>query len=88
MAQQSNLTALKRWRMSQGYTLDAAAAAVGTVRQVWFDWENGRRRPNATAMEQIFILTNGAVEPNDFYDVPRWRRMLSAVVSALAGQAA
>jgi transcriptional regulator with XRE-family HTH domain len=88
MSRTATASALKKWRMSNGYTLDAAAAAVGTVRQVWFDWENGRRRPNASALEQIFILTQGAIQPNDFYDVPRWRRMLAAIAAAVASKAA
>lgn len=63
---------LRTWREEQvpRLTLDAAAAAVGTVRQVWYDWETGRRIPRAPFMAAIYQLTRGAVTPNDFYDLP------------------
>jgi hypothetical protein len=63
---------LRKWREYQlpSMTLDAAAAEVGTVRQVWFDWERGRRIPNRTFMARIYKLTRGAVSPNHFYDLP------------------
>lgn len=51
-------------------TQDAAAAAVGTVRQVWRDWEIGRRIPGRDFMVEIYKLTRGAVTPDDFYDLP------------------
>jgi hypothetical protein len=63
---------LRMWREAQSpkLTLDAAGAAVGTVRQVWFDWENGRNIPSRTYMLRIYGFTQGEVEPNDFYDLP------------------
>lgn len=63
---------LRDWRERQQpeMTLDAAAAEVGTVRQVWFDWEKGRRIPRPAFMAAIWKLTKGAVAPNDFYDLP------------------
>jgi hypothetical protein len=63
---------LRAWRERQlpRLTLDAAAAAVGTVRQVWFDWERGRRIPSARFMTAIWRFTRAQVVPNDFYDLP------------------
>jgi hypothetical protein len=63
---------LRAWREGQlpKLTLDAAAAAVGTVRQVWFDWERGRRIPSARFMTAIWRFTRGEVVPNDFYELP------------------
>jgi hypothetical protein len=63
---------LRAWREGQlpKLTLDAAAAAVGTVRQVWRDWEIGRRIPSPRFMTAIWRFTCGAVVPNDFYDLP------------------
>jgi hypothetical protein len=63
---------LRAWREGQlpKLTLDAAAAAVGTVRQVWRDWEIGRRIPSARFMTAIWRFTRGDVVPNDFYDLP------------------
>lgn len=62
---------LRNWRKSQGLTLDQAARKVGTVRQVWSDWERGRRRPSSVTMAKIYRLTGGAVQPNDFYELPQ-----------------
>jgi transcriptional regulator with XRE-family HTH domain len=61
---------LRAWRLEQGYTLDAAAAGVGTVRSTWCDWESGRRIPDRSTMPKVFAFTRGAVTPNDFYDLP------------------
>ncbi len=61
---------LRQWRLERDYTLDAAAAGVGTVRQVWYDWEGGRRIPSREFMAAIYRFTRGAVTPNDFYDLP------------------
>jgi transcriptional regulator with XRE-family HTH domain len=88
MEQSETSTALKAWRLSCGLTLDAAAASVGTVRQVWYDWETGRRRPGADALQRIYLVTDGAVEPNDFYPLPLWRRALDAARARLMGKAA
>jgi hypothetical protein len=52
---------LRRWREERGYTLDAAAAGVLTVRQVWRDWEIGRRLPDRTFMHRLYIFTRGAI---------------------------
>lgn len=62
---------LKKWRISAGFTLDQAASQVGTSRQVWSDWERGRRKPSHTLMIEIYTLTGGAIVPNDFYDLPQ-----------------
>lgn len=79
---------LREWRIGKGLTLDAAASAAGTVRQVWYDWETGRRRPGADALQRIFLVTDGEVEPNDFYPMPIWRRALDAARAALSRKAA
>jgi hypothetical protein len=62
--------ALRRWRLSQGLTLDAAAAGVGTFRGTWNDWETGRRIPDRNYMPKVWAFTKFAVEPNDFYIRP------------------
>lgn len=63
---------LRKWRLGQAprLTLDAAAALVGTVRAVWYDWEIGRRIPDRTFMPRIYRATRGEVTPTDFYDLP------------------
>lgn len=79
---------LKDWRKANNVTLDQMAVELNVTQSTIVRWENGSRDPDALAKQRIFIVTRGAVEPNDFYDVPRWKRALSAVVAALAGAAA
>lgn len=61
---------LQKWRKAKGLTLDQAAKEVGTVRQVWSDWERGRRRPGEELMKEVYRFTDGVITPNDFYDLP------------------
>jgi transcriptional regulator with XRE-family HTH domain len=60
---------LRDWRRRQQprLTMDAAASAVGTTRQTWYDWEIGRRIPDRSYMPKIYRFTRGAVTANDFY---------------------
>ena len=58
---------LRSWRASQGKTLQWCAERVGTSRQVWSDWERGRRRTNDTFMPRVRELTGGKVTADDFY---------------------
>lgn len=67
MAQRIKEHPLRRWRKSQNLTLAGAAAQVGTVRQVWHDWESGRRRPGPAYMPRLREATKGAVTADDFY---------------------
>lgn len=43
------------------------ANTVGTTRQSWAEWENGRRIPNRTFMPRVLALTGGKVTADDFY---------------------
>jgi hypothetical protein len=53
---------LRAWRLAEGYTLDAAAAGVETVRSTWFDWETGRRLPgDRETYDRIYRFTKGAI---------------------------
>ena len=66
---------LRKWRQHNNLTLEAAAACVGTVRQVWSDWERGRRRPGPKYMPRLREFTQGEITADVFYpaeaDVPR-----------------
>lgn len=68
MATQTTEHPLRKWRKSKGLTLEAAAQRVGTTRQVWWGWEQGRRRPNATFMPRVRKVTCGQVTADDFYE--------------------
>ena len=58
---------LRTWHKTAGLTLEAAAAKVGTSRQVWSDWERGRRKPDASFMPKVRSVTGGKVSADDFY---------------------
>lgn len=61
---------LRRWRMNEGLSQEDAAAKVGVVRKTWHQWEAGDAIPKREAMSSLYLLTGGAVQPNDFYDLP------------------
>ena len=58
---------LRKWRKSQGLTLETAASRIGTSRQVWSDWERWRRRPGPALMPKVRELTGGAISADDFF---------------------
>lgn len=58
---------LRKWRLEQGFTLDAAAAGVGSVRSTWHDWETGRRIPDRDAMPRLYAFTRGVIDANSFH---------------------
>jgi transcriptional regulator with XRE-family HTH domain len=58
---------LKDWRTARDKTQEECAGAVGTTRQVWSDWERGRRIPNRHFMPLVVNLTGGKVTAASFY---------------------
>lgn len=76
------------WRRGKGWTQQQLADAIPCDLSTVARYEAGTRDPDKAIKERIFILTNGEVEPNDFYDVPRWRRLLATAVHKLTGRAA
>jgi transcriptional regulator with XRE-family HTH domain len=81
---------LAAWRKREGKTQEWLAAELGCSQPYVSQIERAQDAiiPGADIMERVFIVSEGAVEPNDFYDVPRWRRALSAALAALTGKAA
>lgn len=56
---------LRVWRRNQAnLPLDACASFCRTSRQVWCDWETGRRMPRSDGMDAIYKLTRGAIDAN------------------------
>jgi transcriptional regulator with XRE-family HTH domain len=45
------------------------ATRIGVSRVTLFRIKTGRRTPSREVMERIHDATNGAVEPNDFFDL-------------------
>lgn len=72
---------LRKWRKSQGLTLEQAASRIGTSRQVWSDWERRRRRPSPALMPKVRAVTGGAISADDFFpsqDLPGEGRLKAA----------
>ena len=61
---------LRQWRTSQELSVDALAAMVPCTRQTWYAWERFATIPPEAMMRRIVEITAGAVQPNDFYDLP------------------
>jgi transcriptional regulator with XRE-family HTH domain len=74
------------WRKKRGFTQGQLAEAIRVSQSYVSQIERSKNPvvPSPEVMERIFQLTAGEVDPNSFYDVPRWRRMLDAALSALA----
>ena len=58
---------LRAWRVAQGLSLAQAADKVGTTRQVWHNWETGKRRPRPRYMARLRQVTGGKVNADVFY---------------------
>ena len=78
---------LRDWRIEMGWSQDALAAEMEVDRTTIARWEAGKRDPSADDKERLFLLSDGKVEPNDFYDVPAWRRVLSSMLHKLGAAA-
>lgn len=65
------MTKFDRWLTAAGYTDADARVALGvsgrsTIRR----YRSGEQLPTRAVMQRIYRWTNGAVTPNDFYDLP------------------
>ncbi len=58
------------WRRNQGLTQQQLADELGCIVTTVARYETGRRKPDDATMMGIFGLTGGAVQPNDFYELP------------------
>jgi len=67
MAQTENIHPLRKWRKAKGLTLEECAGKIGTSRQVWSDWERGRRRPDGRFMPKVRAYTGEEISADDFY---------------------
>lgn len=61
---------LAEWRRSKGLTQQNVADGLGCVLATIARYEAGSRMPEPQMVVDIFCFTNGAVQPNDFYDLP------------------
>ena len=61
---------LRQWRISGGLTQARAATRAQVARRTWHLWEQGAAIPTPDAMRRLYLLTQGIVTPNDFYNLP------------------
>lgn len=61
---------MRGWRRDQGLTQGQAGELAGVTRKTWHEWETGKTRPSGDQMERLYQVTGGAIEPNDFYNLP------------------
>ena len=61
---------LAAWRQSKRRTQASVALALGVAVSTVASWEQGKKIPGAAFMVLIYRMTEGAVSPNDFYDLP------------------
>lgn len=61
---------LADWRRSKNMTQQELADALGCIVTTVARYEAARRKPDDATMIAIYRLTAGAVQPNDFYELP------------------
>lgn len=61
---------LRNWRRSEQLSQAGAAELIGVARRTWHQWEQASVVPGAAHMIEIYTLTRGEVQPNDFYALP------------------
>ncbi len=60
------------WRKTKGWTQATLAIELGCAQPYVSQMERARNSaiPGPALMIELFLLTDGAVQPNDFYDLP------------------
>ena len=53
----------------------ALAKALGRSVEALRLWESGDRTPSSTTMNRIIEISGGALTPNDFFTIPKSRRV-------------
>lgn len=61
---------LADYRKQRSLTLAELAGQVGVSEVAMSRYENGHRIPGRDVMARIVAVTDGAVQPNDFYPSP------------------
>lgn len=63
---------LAEWRKQKGWTQTRLAEQLGVTQPLISTMERARNPavPGPSLMIEIFVLTHGSVQPNDFYELP------------------
>lgn len=68
---------LDAWLASSPLKDHEFAGKIGVSRVTLFRLKTGRRPPKRDVMAKISVATDGAVTPNDFFDLPEPERAVS-----------
>lgn len=83
---------LSEWRRFNGRTQAWVAQSIGVDQAFVSRMERSlnAQMPNRDILKAIYVTTRGAVQPNDFYDLPAWEAALICAEgdACLAQQAA
>jgi transcriptional regulator with XRE-family HTH domain len=61
---------LAEYRKAQGLTLSKMASSLGVSEGAMSRYETGKRSPSWQILERLKAITDGAVQPNDFFELP------------------
>lgn len=61
---------LSEWRQIDRRTQAGVALELGVAVSTVASWEQRTKVPGVAYMIEIYRMTGGAVQPNDFYDLP------------------
>ena len=61
---------LAEWRKAKGWTQRELALVLQVSTPSVASWEQRLKVPAAQHLVRIYCLSDGAVQPNDFYDLP------------------
>jgi transcriptional regulator with XRE-family HTH domain len=64
---------LQKWADVHQLTLRGVCQFLGVDKSLAHKWLAGETIPSAENMRNIYRKTEGEVEPNDFYDLPKLR---------------
>lgn len=69
---------LAEWRNRQNKTQEEVGNALGVGALSVHRYETGKRVPGPAMMIEIYVLTGGDVEPNDFHNLPELTTLADA----------
>lgn len=58
------------WRRREAMTQPDLAIALDVTLSSVARYETGTRMPEPDVMRRVYVVTDGSVQPNDFYDLP------------------
>lgn len=79
---------LKSYIIAQDISLSDMARQLETSPQTVQLWAEGLRIPRQDMMRRIYELTDGLVQPNDFYDLPPAAARCNGPAAVMDGVAA